>query len=338
MDRRRELAVRAALGARQYEITRPFVMEAAYRWLRGIVGGSFSPCGRRQWSVDWHWRSSEVWRAATCAVTWRVIAVIALAASGCAAVCGVVTALLVSRRNVVDDLRRGATAPPHELLVRRMLVTGEVALAFVLMVCVTLLGGSLYQVLSVNPGFNAQGVLAAQVSVPLQRVLRDRRPGRVILRGAPECPGEPPGIASRPSPTRFPCPGTRAGRPWPCGRMRSLPKWWCARLARRTLRRDANTGCRRSTVRRWRPCCRRTARPGERIVGAPAVFFHSRPRSGRQPGCQAMPSLPEIVGVVGDVANRALDEPCSRRCICRRCSHPRDPASSSCEARCLTRP
>ena len=152
MDRRRELAVRAALGARQYEITRPLVMEAGALVAIGIVVGVILAL----------WTTPVVGRLALAqfgglagrevGVTWRVIAVIAVVAGACAAVCGAVTALLVSRRNVVDDLRRGATAPPRELIVRRVLVTGEVALAFVLIVCVTLLGGSLYRVLSVNPG------------------------------------------------------------------------------------------------------------------------------------------------------------------------------------------
>jgi hypothetical protein len=49
-------------------------------------------------------------------------------------------------------LRRGATPPPRELTARRALVTGEVALAFVLLACVTLLGGSLLRLLKVDPG------------------------------------------------------------------------------------------------------------------------------------------------------------------------------------------
>jgi predicted permease len=45
-------------------------------------------------------------------------------------------------------------------------VTGEIALAFVLLVSVMLLGRSLLRVLTVDPGFDARGVFTLQVSLP----------------------------------------------------------------------------------------------------------------------------------------------------------------------------
>jgi len=63
-------------------------------------------------------------------------------------------------------LRRGGTAPPRELILRRVFVIGEVALAFALLVSVMLLGRSLVSVLAENPGFDAHGVLTLQVSLP----------------------------------------------------------------------------------------------------------------------------------------------------------------------------
>src|SRR5207247_2895966 len=59
--------------------------------------------------------------------------------------------------------------PPRELTLRRVFVTGEVALAFVLLVSMMLLGRSLLTVLKVNPGFDAHGVLTLQVSLPTAR-------------------------------------------------------------------------------------------------------------------------------------------------------------------------
>jgi predicted permease len=72
-------------------------------------------------------------------------------------------------------LRRGATAPPRELLLRRLLVTAEVTLAFVLLVSMTLLGRSLLSVLDVNPGFDARGVLTMRVSLPAAAYSSDER-------------------------------------------------------------------------------------------------------------------------------------------------------------------
>src|SRR5438874_4674835 len=99
-------------------------------------------------------------------VSWRVIGVVSILASACAAVCGWLPALVAARQSVVDVLRRGVTPPPRELALRRVFVIAEVALAFVLLVSMTLVGRSLLGVLKVNPGFDARGVLKMQVSLP----------------------------------------------------------------------------------------------------------------------------------------------------------------------------
>jgi putative ABC transport system permease protein len=151
IDRRRELAVRVALGARPPEIAQLLVLEAEVLVALGTAGGVLLAL----------WITPVVGRLALeqfgglatrgMAVSWRVIAAVALVATTCAAVCGSVPGWLAARRAVVDVLGRGVSPPPRELILRRLLVTGEVAAAFVLLVCVTLLGGSLLRVLAVRP-------------------------------------------------------------------------------------------------------------------------------------------------------------------------------------------
>ena len=99
---------------------------------------------------------------------------ISLVAAASAALCGSLPALMAARRNVVEVLRRGATPAPRELALRRVFVTSVVALAFVLVVSVTVLGRSLFNVLRVNPGFEARGVLTLQVALPSASYNRDR--------------------------------------------------------------------------------------------------------------------------------------------------------------------
>ena len=60
----------------------------------------------------------------------------------------------------------GSDPSAHELGVRRAFVVGEVTVAFVLLVSMSLLGRSLFNLLDVNPGFDARGVMALQVSLP----------------------------------------------------------------------------------------------------------------------------------------------------------------------------
>lgn len=166
IDRRRELAVRTALGARRSEIARQLLLEAQALVLLGTVGGVILAL----WLTPLAGRLALEQLGAVAnrdvAVSWRVIGVVSILASACAWLAGLVPVVMTNRRNVVDVLRRGATTAPRELRLRRLLVTGEVALAFLLLVCMTLLGGSLIRVLRLNPGFDGQGVLALQVSLP----------------------------------------------------------------------------------------------------------------------------------------------------------------------------
>ena len=74
--------------------------------------------------------------------------------------------MIATRRRLSDALRRGAAHAPRELALRRVFVTGEIALAFVLLVSMMLVGRSLVRVLGVNPGFDADRVLTLSVSVP----------------------------------------------------------------------------------------------------------------------------------------------------------------------------
>jgi putative ABC transport system permease protein len=166
IDRRRELAIRSALGARRAEIVRQLLLEAQMLVVMGIAGGVLLAL----------WLTPVVARLALeqfggvadreVAVSWRLIVFVGLGASVCAWVCALLPARTVARRNIVDVLRCGATPALPEVVSRRVLVAAEVALAFVLLGCMTLLGGSLLRLLEVNPGFDARGVLKLQVSLP----------------------------------------------------------------------------------------------------------------------------------------------------------------------------
>jgi predicted permease len=166
IDRRRELAVRSAVGARRSEVARQLLLEAQTLATLGIAGGVLIAL----------WLTPVIGRLALAQfgglgqrevpVGWETIAVMAVGASACAWVCALIPAFTAAGRSIVDALRRGAASRPSELVVRRVLVAGEVALAFVLLACVTLLGGSLFRLLNTNPGFDARGVMALQVSLP----------------------------------------------------------------------------------------------------------------------------------------------------------------------------
>jgi putative ABC transport system permease protein len=165
IDRRRELAVRTALGARPSEIARQLVLEAETLVAIGIAGGVLLAL----WLTPVVGRMAlEQFGALTgreVTVSWRVIGVVTAVAATCAGLCGLLPAYVASRRNVVDVLARGVTPAPREIGVRRLFATAVVALACVLLVSLSLVGRSLRNVLNVNPGFDPRGVLTLAIGL-----------------------------------------------------------------------------------------------------------------------------------------------------------------------------
>jgi putative ABC transport system permease protein len=159
IDRRRELAVRTALGASRSEIARQLVLEAEILVAIGIVGGVQLAWWLTPVVGDLILEPFGELANREIAVSWRVIGVVALIAAACAGLCGLLPAAVASRKNAVDVLARGVTPAPRELRLRRVFATGVIALACVLLVSLTLVGRSLRNVLNVNPGFDARGVL-----------------------------------------------------------------------------------------------------------------------------------------------------------------------------------
>src|SRR4030095_2053828 len=162
MGRRGELAVRTALGALPSETTRQLLLESGAIVALGTIGGLV--LGWWMTPVMAGLTLARVGEFATREVTlsWRVIAGLSLFACACAGVCGWLSSLAAVRWNVADVLRRGMTASAREHKLRRAFVTGEVALAFVLLVSMSLLGRTLFNLLEVNAGFDPRGVMALQ--------------------------------------------------------------------------------------------------------------------------------------------------------------------------------
>jgi putative ABC transport system permease protein len=174
MDRAQELAVRVAIGARPSAVVSGLMIEAETLVVIGtsvgvLLAAWLTPAAARlvqqQFGPIMN-RDIEV--------SWRVVAVVALVAAVCAALAASVPALLAARRAAAESLRRGRTRSPRELALRRFLIAGEVALAFVLLVSMALLAESLGSALQRHPGFRADGVMTFGISLPAARYAGNR--------------------------------------------------------------------------------------------------------------------------------------------------------------------
>jgi putative ABC transport system permease protein len=174
--RRREIAVRAAVGAELPRLARQFVVENVVLSLGGALLGVPLAMGvlRALTIVG----PASIPRLGTVTLDMTVL----LAALGAAALVGLAFGVLplvqAHRVSLQAELHAGedraSTDGPEGTRVRSALVVAEVALAVVLVSGAGLLVHSFWNLTRTSPGFDADGVLKAQFQLSATRFPRDR--------------------------------------------------------------------------------------------------------------------------------------------------------------------
>jgi putative ABC transport system permease protein len=175
-SRRRELAVRTALGASRLRLVRQMLTEA---WLlsgAGAAAGLLVALWCQRLVVGFAPRALP--RVAESALDGPVIACAALLALGAGLFFGIVPALQISRGEAGGVLKDGARGTDARSGARRALVVAQVSVAVVLLVGAGLLIKSFAKLMSVNSGFTTERVLTMRVSLP-----EPRYPGRPEVSG-----------------------------------------------------------------------------------------------------------------------------------------------------------
>ena len=162
--RRRELVIRAALGASRWDLTRAVLVESLVLSLAGAVCGAFAA-----WAAVEAIRSllpPDVPRVASIAVDLRVLAASMTAALASGLLFGAAPALqfghLANSGAVTHTMRANSPNPAHQWL-RSALIVTEVAVAVVLLVGSGLFLASFARVASVNLGIDPRDVLTVRV-------------------------------------------------------------------------------------------------------------------------------------------------------------------------------
>jgi putative ABC transport system permease protein len=165
-DRRREMAVRQALGARRRELLRPLLMESALLATFGAGLGTLLAWAAVPAIVA---ASPEVLpRAREIQVSLPVLTFTAVAAVVAGIAFGLVPAVRAARLDPGRDLKaegRGSSGGAERSRVRGVIVAAQVALMTVLLSGAGLLFKSFREVLRVEPGFDAE-VLTVRLSLP----------------------------------------------------------------------------------------------------------------------------------------------------------------------------
>ena len=168
--RRQEMAVRAALGAGRWRIARQLLAESAVLAAigagAGLVLAGWLVALVRRVAADALPRVPEI------AVDGRVAAFAVAIAALTAVIAGLVPALGASRDALAGTMREGSRGGGQggaRRPLRTALVVSEIALALVLMVGAGVLLRSFANLKAVDPGFDADAVLAVRLEPPASR-------------------------------------------------------------------------------------------------------------------------------------------------------------------------
>jgi putative ABC transport system permease protein len=168
--RRREVAIRQALGAGRGRLVRQMLTESL---LLAVMGGAAGML-LASWCVPVLERlgAKAIPELAQVNIDWRVAAFCAVLSLATGLVFGTAPALEMSAANPVAGLKegsRGGSAASGSQRRRGLLVVAETAVALMLLVCAGLLINSFVRLQHVDPGFDPRDTLAAQVSLTATR-------------------------------------------------------------------------------------------------------------------------------------------------------------------------
>ena len=163
--RRRELAVRSALGADRLRIARQLLIESAILALAGGAAGlllahwviQFLATGLPEYLAN---ANSRVALLKIDAPTLGFTLGLSLFTS---MLFGLVPAVQLSRVDLTEELKEGGRTAGHRNTFRSVLVIAEVTLAMVTLVGAGLMIKSFWRLSHVNPGFEPAGVLTAKI-------------------------------------------------------------------------------------------------------------------------------------------------------------------------------
>jgi predicted permease len=188
-----EVATKLALGAPRARVARQVMTEAG---VIGVVGASLGVgLGAVGLRLLQSLGAADLPRGTEVGIDGPVILFTVALAMGAGVLFGSIPIAQIMRGDLTRIFRvegRTGTASRRSVLVRSGLVTSQVALAFVLLIGAGLMLMSFRAALSVDPGFEPEGVITAFVSLPSARYEDgDARRGFVdeILRGVRALPG-----------------------------------------------------------------------------------------------------------------------------------------------------
>ncbi len=167
LSRRKEIAVRSALGAQRGALIRQLLTESVLlAMLGGVLGLGLSWAATKYLATL---GNNNLPQGMPIAMDARVLLFMVAISVFTGIIFGIFPALQLSKTNVNQTLRdegRGSTGGHRRVQLRGLLVVMQVALSLLLLIGAGLLVRSFSRLLRVDPGFDPQNVLTMNVSLP----------------------------------------------------------------------------------------------------------------------------------------------------------------------------
>jgi predicted permease len=194
--RRKEIAVRLALGASRWRLVRQLLTESVMislsggavglliaSWTIDLLKTTTPPDGIFSFTLDYH-------------LDWRVLAFTFALSILTGLFFGLAPAVQASRQDLVPSLKDevSATWGPRRFTLRNLLVVAQVGLSLVLLIGAGLFLRSLNNAQRINPGFDADKILNAQLNINLLRYTTNQ--GREFYRRVIDQVEALPGVES----------------------------------------------------------------------------------------------------------------------------------------------
>ena len=164
--RRKEIAIRLALGVGRGRLIRQLLVENAMLALGGLAA-ALAALPVTMGSLQGFAPSSDLPVGVTIKSDWSVVLFTIAIAAVATLLFGLVPALRASRPNVVAAIKdeSGGSTSPKKAWLRNSLVIAQVALSLVLLVSAGLFLKTLHRATSADPGFDPRNVLVAGIDL-----------------------------------------------------------------------------------------------------------------------------------------------------------------------------
>jgi len=165
--RRRELAVRTALGAGRARLIQQLLTESVVLALAGGALGMLVATWTQQLLISL--APDNLPRLADVTLDWRIASFAFIATIVVGILFGLTPALQSSRPELNTDLKEGGRGGTSRTGLRNMMVVAQVALALVLLIGAGLMLTSFARLRNVDPGFRVTEVVTVELMLPLAR-------------------------------------------------------------------------------------------------------------------------------------------------------------------------